>query len=57
MAGSAQHGLTCARAEINDHPFVAGDQIVELADVHFEETAADDLSHSRIVIGMGRAGA
>jgi hypothetical protein len=39
------YGTAVARAEVHDHPVNPGDPIVDLADVHLEETAADDLSH------------
>jgi hypothetical protein len=45
-AGMAQDGPSPAGADIDDHPFRAGNQRVELADVHLELLATDDLFHA-----------
>jgi hypothetical protein len=44
-AGATQCGLAIARPNIDDHPLVAGDQAVDLTDVHLEEAAPDYLAH------------
>ena len=51
LSGAAENGLTAARTNIDRHSLVGVDQLVQLADVHLEETLADDLSHVHIVAG------
>jgi hypothetical protein len=49
MACAARDRLTRAGAKVDDHALGAGRQIVELADVHFQQSPTDYLSHSPIL--------
>jgi hypothetical protein len=45
--------LAAARAEIDHHTRMAFDQLVDLTDVHLEDTPSDYLSHRRIITSLG----
>jgi hypothetical protein len=43
--GERQRGAAVTRSEIDDRPFVAGDQSGDLPDVDLDEAASDDCTH------------
>jgi hypothetical protein len=48
--GGAQDGATVAGTQVDDESLVSGDPAVELADVHVEQSASDELLHGRRMV-------